>query len=450
MLRPSATLLLLLVSLALSFRFSGNAAPHKIQISDFGKTQDGKAVSRYVLVNQKGMEAVVITYGAALVSLKVPNRSGRIQDVVLGYDTLQGYEQDKSFFGATIGRYGNRIAPGQFTLEGTAFQLPRNDGLNCLHGGIRGFNKRVWTAVDRSHADAQVLELAYTSQDGEEGFPGSLKVQVTDTLRAGSNELQITYRATTNKDTVVNLTNQSYFNLSGDSQREILDHPLLLHCLQFTPVNSALIPTGEVRTVEGTPFDFREPTAIGARINQDDEQLKFGRGYDHNWVLERTEKQGLRAAAEVFEPTSGRVLEVLTTEPGIQFYSGNFLDGTVRGKDGQLYAHRTGLCLETRHFPDSPNHPNFPSTVLKPGQDFRLRYVALSPYARDMAENMYRALWSCLICAFVTVAVSLVTTPKTDVELKASSTASPTSKVMFPLCIGRGSGPLWWDPFSWS
>ena len=324
MLRPSATLLLLLVSLALSFRFSGNAAPHKIQISDFAKTRDGKAVSRYVLVNQKGMEAVVITYGAALVSLKVPNRSGRIQDVVLGYDTLQGYEQDKSFFGATIGRYGDRIAAGQFTLDGTTFQLPRNDGPNCLHGGIRGFNKRVWTAVDRSQADAQVLELTYTSQDGEEGFLGTFRVQIIYTLRADSNELQNTYRATTNKDTVVNLTNHSYFNLSGDSQREILDHRLLLHCLQFTPVNSTLIPTGEVRRVEGTPFDFREPTVIGARINQDDEQLKFGRGYDHNWVLERTEKQDLRAAAEVFEPTSGRVLEVLTTEPGIQFHSGNF------------------------------------------------------------------------------------------------------------------------------
>ena len=371
MVRPSASLLVVVLFLTFSICFSVRAAARKIQASDFGKTQDGHAVSRYVLVNQKGMEAVVINYGAALVSLKVPDRTGKIADIVLGYDTLQGYEQDKSFFGATIGRYGNRIAAGLFTLDGTAFQLPKNDGPNCLHGGTHGFNKRLWTGTDHSRADAQVLELTYTSQDGEAGFPGVLNVQVTYTLPADSNELRIDYRATTNKDTVVNLTNHSYFNLSGSANQEIVDHRLLLHALEFTPVNSMLIPTGELRKVADTPFDFRTPTAIGARINQEDEQLKFGRGYDHNWVLERTGEPGLQVAAEVFEPTSGRVLEVLTTEPGIQFYSGNFLDGTVHGKAGQLYAHRTGLCLETQHFPDSPNHPNFPTTVLKAGQDYR-------------------------------------------------------------------------------
>jgi aldose 1-epimerase len=351
--------------------FPASAAQSKVQVSDFGKTSDGISVYRYVLSNEKGVEAVVISYGATLVSLKVPDRNGKAADIVLGYDTLDGYEQGKSFFGATIGRYGNRIAGGEFTLDGTVFHLPKNDGPNSLHGGTTGFNKRVWKGVDRSRADAQVLELSYTSPDGEEGYPGTLKVRVKYTLPAEANELRIDYAATTDKDTVVNLTNHSYFNLSGDASKEIVDHQLLLRAPQFTPVDATLIPTGELRAVRSTPFDFTKPTAIGARISQDDEQLKFGKGYDHNWVLERTEKRGLQLAAEVFEPSSGRVLEVLTTEPGIQFYSGNFLDGTAKGKGGQLYAHRTGLCLETQHFPDSPNHPKFPSTVLKAGESYR-------------------------------------------------------------------------------
>jgi aldose 1-epimerase len=312
----------------------------------------------------------VTNYGAALVSLKIPDRNEKASDIVLGYDNLEGYKQDKSFFGATIGRYGNRIAKGEFTLDGTAFHLPKNDGSNSLHGGSKGFNKRVWTAADRSQADAEVLELTYTSQDGEEGYPGTLKVKVIYTLPAESNELRIDYSATTDKDTVVNLTNHSYFNLSGVANQEIVDHQLLLHAQKFTPVDATLIPTGELRAVAGTPFDFTKATPIGARINQDDEQLKFGKGYDHNWVLEHGHGNGLQLAAEVSEPTSGRVLEVLTTEPGIQFYSGNFLDGTVRGKGRQRYGHRTGFCLETQHFPDSPNHPNFPSTVLKPGENY--------------------------------------------------------------------------------
>ena len=361
--------------LFLVYCFNAKGAERRIQVSNFGQTKSGDTVCRFVLTNTKGVEAVVISYGAALVSLQAPDRNGKSADIVLGYDSLDGYEQDQSFFGATIGRYGNRIAGGQFTLDGTVFHLPKNDGPNSLHGGSRGFNKRIWTGVDRSRADAQVLELTYTSQDGEEGYPGTLKVQVTYTLPAEANELRIDYSATTDKDTVVNLTNHSYFNLSGVASQEILEHRLLLRALEFTPVDSTLVPTGELRAVCCGPFDFRKATAIGARINQGDEQLKFGKGYDHNWVLERTDKGGLQVAAEVFEPTSGRVLEVLTTEPGIQFYSGNFLDGTVRGKGGQLYGHRTGFCLETQHFPDSPNHQNFPSTVLRPGQVYRTTTV---------------------------------------------------------------------------
>jgi aldose 1-epimerase len=371
MMKPPTIVLTLVILWTLVASFPANGAESKIQVSDFGKTSEGVSVSRYVLSNKKGVEAMVISYGATLVSLKVPDRNGKAADIVLGYDDLSGYEQGKSFFGATIGRYGNRIAGGEFTLDGTVFHLPKNDGPNSLHGGTKGFNKRVWTGVDRSRADAEVLELRYASPDGEEGYPGTLMVKVTYTLPTETNELRIDYAATTDKDTVVNLTNHSYFNLSGDARKEIVDHQLLLRAPQFTPVESTLIPTGELHAVHGTPFDFTKLTVIGARINQDDEQLKFGKGYDHNWVLERAEKGGLQLAAEVFEPTSGRVLEVLTTEPGIQFYSGNFLDGTAKGKGGQLYGHRTGLCLETQHFPDSPNHPKFPSTVLKPGESYR-------------------------------------------------------------------------------
>jgi aldose 1-epimerase len=369
--KPPTMVLTLVIFGALAASFPRNTAESQVQVSDFGKTSEGVSVSRYVLSNKKGVEAMVIGYGATLVSLKVPDRNGKAADIVLGYDDLAGYEQGKSFFGATIGRYGNRIAGGGFTLDGTVFHLPKNDGPNSLHGGTKGFNKRVWTAVDRSRADAQVVELRYTSPDGEQGYPGTLLVKVTYTLPTESNELRIDYAATTDKDTVVNLTNHSYFNLSGDASKEIAGHQLLLRAPQFTPVDATLIPTGELLAVHGTPFDFTKPAAMGARINQDDEQLKFGKGYDHNWVLKRAEKGGLQLVAEVFEPTSGRVLEVLTTEPGMQFYSGNFLDGTAKGKGGQLYGHRTGFCLETQHFPDSPNHPKFPSTVLKPGEAYR-------------------------------------------------------------------------------
>ena len=371
MIRPPCIPLAVILLLFVCAYPQANRPASKIPLSAFGKTKEGEEIWRYVLTNNRGMEASVINYGAALASLRLPDRDGKMADVVLGYDTLEGYEQDKSYFGATIGRYGNRIARAQFTLDGSVFHLPTNDGPNCLHGGTRCFNKRVWTGTDRSRSDALVLELSYTSQDGEEGFPGRLQVKVTYTLPLESDELQVEYWATTDKDTVVNLTNHSYFNLSGVMSREILDHRLLLHASQFTPVDAHLIPTGELLSVQGSPFDFRSPTAIGARIDQENEQLKFGRGYDHNWVLEGFTGTRLQPAAEVFEPGSGRVLEVLTTEPGIQFYSGNFLDGTALGKGGTMYAYRTGFCLETQHFPDSPNHPNFPSTVLKAGQSYR-------------------------------------------------------------------------------
>jgi aldose 1-epimerase len=360
--------LLLLVLTSVWCRVEG-AATQKIRVTAFGKTEDGQLISQYTLSSKKGLEAVIINYGATLVSLKVPGRDADAADVVLGYDDVAGYEKDKSYFGATIGRYGNRIGGAQFSLDGTVFHVPKNDGPNSLHGGTPGFNKRFWTGADRSTASAQVLEMSYTSPDGENGYPGTLKVTVTFTVPAENNELRIDYRATTDKNTVLNLTNHSYFNLSGQPTKDILSNELTLHASKFTPVDATLIPTGELRAVSGTPFDFTKSTAIGARINQDDEQLKFGKGYDHNWVLDRNGK-GLQLAAEVYEPTSGRVLDVLTTEPGIQFYSGNFLDGTVRGKGGVMYAHRTGLCLETQHFPDSPNHANFPSTELKPGETY--------------------------------------------------------------------------------
>ena len=371
MIRP-ATILLVLLSLCLAAPAPyGKNAPRKLQVSEFGKTKDGATVYRYVLTNNKSLEAVVVSYGASLVSVKTPDRNGKIADVVFGYDDLNGYEQDKAYIGATVGRFANRLAGGEFVLDGTTFHIPKNNGQNTLHGGTIGFNKRVWTGVDRSRADAEVLELSYTSPDGEQGFPGTLKVTVTYTLPADKNELRIDYSATTDKDTVLNLTNHSYFNLSGDPTQQILNHQILIRGQKFVPVNASLIPTGELRPVAGTPFDFTKATAIGTRIDQDNEQLKFGMGYDQTWVLEANGKSGPQLAAEAFEPVSGRVLEVLTTQPGVQFYTGNSLDGTARGKGGQLYARRTAFCLETQHFPDSPNQPNFPSTELKPGETFQ-------------------------------------------------------------------------------
>lgn len=346
-------------------------AKSKMQKQAFGKIQDGQTVDLYVLTNKQGMSAAITNFGATLVSLKVPDRDGKIGDVVLGYDNPADYETGKAYFGGTIGRYGNRIAHGKFTLDGVSYSVPTNDGENSLHGGVRGFNKRVWTAKEISSSAGESLELTYLSKDGEEGYPGNLKVKVVYTVLADQNALKIEYTATTDKATVTNLTNHSYFNLAGQGNGDILQHQLTLFASQFTPVDATLIPTGKLEGVRGTPFDFLQATAIGARINQDDQQLKFGKGYDHNWVLDKSSEGALSLAARAYDAQSGRILEVSTTEPGVQFYSGNFLDGSVHGKDGKVYGYRSAFCLETQHFPDSPNHANFPSTVLKPGQTLR-------------------------------------------------------------------------------
>jgi aldose 1-epimerase len=315
------------------------------------------------------MEARISTYGGILISLKAPDRNGTLADVVVGHDDLESYVKNNSpFFGALIGRYGNRIGNAQFTLQGNTYKLEANDGPNHLHGGTKGFDKVLWQGEKVDAADGVALALSYVSADGEGGYPGALTVKVTYTL-TDTNALRIDYQATTDKPTVVNLTSHSYFNLKDAGASPILGHELTLNADRFTPVDKTLIPTGELRSVEGTPFDFRQPTAVGARIDQADEQLQFGGGYDHNWVLNR-EGDGLSLAARVHEPTTGRVLEIFTTEPGIQFYSGNFLNGSITGRGGVAYKKRVGLCLETQHYPDSPNKPDFPSTTLEPGQTY--------------------------------------------------------------------------------
>ena len=338
----------------------------------FGKTRDGKAVEIYTLTNAHGLEMRVITYGGIITSLKVPDRAGHLDDIVLGFDTLDGYLKDSPYFGAIVGRYGNRIAKGQFTLNGATYKLATNNGPNHLHGGVKGFDKVMWNAVPGDSADGVSVTLTRTSPDGEEGYPGNLQASVRYTL-TDKNELAIDYRATTDKATPVNLTQHSYFNLAADSG-DILGHELTIHASRYTPVDATLIPTGELAPVQGTPFDFQKATAIGARIATDDAQLKNGGGYDHNWALDRG-GSGLQPAARLVDPKSGRTLDVATTEPGLQFYSGNFLDGSITGKGGRVYKRRTGLCLETQHFPDSPNHPSFPSTILQPGQTYSSKTV---------------------------------------------------------------------------
>ena len=341
--------------------------PEKPAKTYWGNTPDGQSVDLYTLTNAKGSEARIATYGGVLVSLKVLDRSGAMGDVVAGFDNLQGYLTPPPYFGAIIGRYGNRIGKGRFSLSAMEYTLAKNNGENHLHGGVRGFDKRVWTAKPLS---PQSLELTYLSKDGEEGYPGNLSATVTYSL-TDANELKIDYSATTDKETVVNLTNHSYFNLAGEG--DILGHAVVINADRFTPVDKGLIPTGELRSVAGTPFDFRTAKTIGQRIEQKDEQLIFGGGYDHNWVLNRSGSD-LESAAKVTDPKSGRVMEVLTTEPGLQFYTGNFLDGTLQGK-GRVYTRRSAFCMETQHFPDSPNKPGFPSTVLKPGNRYQTTTV---------------------------------------------------------------------------
>ncbi|MBN1510017.1 MAG: galactose mutarotase [Sedimentisphaerales bacterium] len=338
-----------------------------IDVKPFGGTPDGREVRLYCLRNANGLTADIMTYGAIVVSLRTPDRKGRMGDIVLGYDDLQDYVKNNPYFGAIVGRYGNRIAKGKFTLDGTEYALATNNNANHLHGGNKGFDKVVWDDKPVWRTDAVGVKLSYSSADGEEGYPGNLSSTVTYLL-TNDDELKIEYEATADKATPVNLTHHGYFNLTG-GERDIIEHVLMLNADKFTPVDDGLIPTGELAPVKDTPMDFTRPTAIGARIADGYQQLKFGGGYDHNWVLKQS-KKGMTLAARVSEPTTGRVMEIRTTEPGIQFYSGNFLDGTITGKGGIVYKHRWGFCLETQHYPDSPNQPAFPSTILRPGEKY--------------------------------------------------------------------------------
>ena len=359
-----------LVGIAMSKQTSSESITH----APFGTLASGRAVELYTLRNRHGMEARIATYGGIVVSLSAPDREGRFADVVLGFDTLGEYEKDSPYFGALIGRYGNRIAHGQFKLDSHTYTLATNDGPNSLHGGKVGFDKVVWTVAHASVSkQGPELALTYLSHDGEEGYPGNLAVTAVYTLTE-DNALRIDYSATTDQDTVVNLTHHSYFNLRG--QGDVLGYVVQIHADRFTPVDSTLIPTGELRSVQGTPFDFRSPKSIGDRITDPDEQLKFAKGYDHNWVLNpppggKSVPPSVQVNATVWDQESGRVMQVSSSEPGLQFYTGNFLNGSLKGKGGRTYEFRSGFCMEPQHFPDSPNHPSFPSTVLKPGQTYR-------------------------------------------------------------------------------
>ena len=345
---------------------AGDTTLH-ISTQPFGETEAGP-VTKYTLENAGGMQVSVINQGGIITEIVVPDREGHMDDVVLGFESLGGYLEENPYFGAFIGRYGNRIAEGRFELGGKQYSLPVNNGPNSLHGGLRGFDKKYWTATPLEENDRVGVRLTGTSPDGEEGYPGTLTVTVHYWLD-NDNALTLEYRAETDEATPVNLTNHSYFNLRGAGNGNILGHELMIAADQFTPVDETLIPTGELHPVEGTPFDFRQPTAIGERIDADNEQIRFGGGYDHNFVLDGS-GEGLRQVATVYEPTTGRTLEVATTEPGVQFYSGNFLDGSNIGKGGTPYALRSGFCLETQHFPDSPNQPGFPATILQPGESY--------------------------------------------------------------------------------
>jgi aldose 1-epimerase len=361
--------IMVFVMVLLSGGMVQTAAETSITKQPFGKTKDGTAVDIYTLTNSRGVEARIMTYGGIVVSLKVPDRNGKLNDVVLGYDNLDEYVSKNSpYFGALIGRYGNRIANARFSLDGKEYTLAKNDGENHIHGGIKGFDKVVWQAHELKNNNKVGLRLTYLSKDGEEGYPGNLSVTVVYTL-TDNNELKIDYSASTDKDTVVNLTSHSYFNLAGAGTGNILGHEVMINADRFTPVVKGLIPTGALSSVKGTPLDFTVPTVIGARIDQQNDQLILAGGYDHNWVLNKS-GSSLTLAARVYEPTTGRIMEVYTTEPGLQFYTGNFLDGSNIGKGGKPYLKRYAFCMEAQHFPDSPNEPKFPTSELKPGQKY--------------------------------------------------------------------------------
>jgi aldose 1-epimerase len=353
----------------------------------FGRLPDGTAVERFTLRNDQGLEVGVITYGAILTSIKTPDRAGHVADIALGLADLDSYLTKSRFFGAVPGRYANRIAKGRFTIDGETFQLATNNGVNHLHGGIKGFDKVVWSAEPFDRAGASGVVLRYISRDGEEGYPGTLHATVTYTLTS-RDELVAEYSATSDRPTHVNLTQHSYFNLAGEGSGDVLRHEIMINADRYTPVDDGLIPTGEIAPVEGTPLDFRKPATIGARIDDDDKQLRRASGYDHNFVLTGGPVDGralggvMHLAARVVEPVSGRTLVVNTTEPGLQFYAGNKLDGTVVGKGGKAYGKRSGFCLETQHFPDSPNKPHFPSTLLRPGETYMTKTVFTFGVAR--------------------------------------------------------------------
>jgi len=353
----------------------GNSVTSTASISQapFGTLPNGDSVSLYTLTNPHGMEVQITNYGGIIVSLKVPDRTGALGDVVLGYDSLAEYVRNSPYFGAIVGRYGNRIARGRFTIDGTTYRLATNNGPNALHGGLKGFDKVVWHAAPFQHDSEVGVVLTHVSPDGDQGYPGTLDATVTYTLLP-ANALQVDYAATTDKPTPINLTQHSYFNLAGAGNGDILHTVLTINADRYTPIDSTLIPTGQLAPVAGTPFDFRTPISIGARINDRNQQLKNAGGYDHNFVLNRT-GTGLALAARAVDSTSGRELTVSTTQPGVQFYTGNFLDGTITGKGGHVYQRRYAFCLETQHFPDSPNHPNFPSAILRPGEKYQTRTV---------------------------------------------------------------------------
>jgi len=342
-----------------------------VQQKPFG-TRDGRPVNLFTLTNANGVEVDAMNYGGIIVSIRVPDRKGEFADIVLGHENLDGYVPNPPYIGAIVGRYANRIANGTFTLDGKTYTLPKNDGPNTLHGGIdKTFNKVVWEGEALKGKTG--VAFTYLSKDGDDGFPGNVKLRVTYTL-TDQNELVIDYEATADRATPINLSQHSYFNLSGEGNGDILNHELTLNADRFTPVDKNLIPTGELRPVKGTPLDFTTSTRVGARIDDGYDQMVLAHGYDHNWVINR-KGDGLTLAARVYEPSTGRVMEVSTTQPGVQFYTGNFLDGTVTGKHGHVYKRRYGLCLETQHFPDSPNHPDFPSTILRPGETFKSETV---------------------------------------------------------------------------
>ncbi len=372
-----AAALLYLAGCAVAPHTGGPNVKAPAQSTPFGKIATGETAQLFSFGNAHGIEVQLTNYGGIITSIKTPDRAGRFADIVLGYGYLAGYLHDSPYFGAIVGRYANRIARGRFTLDGTTYPLALNNGPNSLHGGLRGFDKVVWNAQAFQNQQGQGVTLDYTSPDGEEGYPGTLHARVTYTLTP-DDRLIVDYHAVTDKATPVNLSQHTYWNLAGNAPRDILGHVLTINADAITPVDSTLIPTGEIAPVAGTPFDFRTPTAIGARVDQrQNTQIRYGNGYDHNFVLNRggVTPDALVHAARVVEPSTGRTLDIYTTEPGLQFYSGNFLDGSITGKGGSVYRFRYGLALETQHYPDSPNHPNFPSTILRSGQSYRSRTV---------------------------------------------------------------------------